>query len=482
MSTTPLTSSTLDSSSSSSSSSTTYTPATRLALNGVSQYSSDLQSIFDRATQIAQIPVQRLQNAQEDAVSKKALLVGLNSYVDTLAQSITNLGALASGKALTATSSDPGVTVVNTGATAPGTWTITGLTSVPTAASATSTSSYATADKTLLGADASGRMTLVVGGQSYNFTATNLNAAVAAINGSGLPVAASIVTPSSGHNYLSLNATVTGTNTIQLLDGAPPASGHPDTRTNLVNQGGNTGSNTSFNLSGFPVNNQASNVVSGKISGVTFTLNSPPDNDTGTVTITLSTDKTQISNALNQFVSAYNNLVNNVALQVGPSAGALGADTAITAVQDDMRQLVSYQGSGSIKSLSDLGITMDTSGKMTFDPTVFNALSDAQVSSACTFLGSSSNGLAALATHFTQLSDPVNGLIRTEENGLDTTNKNLSDQIDAMNSRISIMQQTLQSKLQQADALLAQLESQQNLLTSSITSLNYVLYGKSTKS
>src|SRR5579884_1000503 len=134
MSTTPLTSSTLDSSSSSSSSSTTYTPATRLALNGVSQYSSDLQSIFDRATQIAQIPVQRLQNAQEDAVSKKALLVGLNSYVDTLAQSITNLGALASGGALTATSSDPGISVVNSGITAPGTWKITGLTAVPTAA------------------------------------------------------------------------------------------------------------------------------------------------------------------------------------------------------------------------------------------------------------------------------------------------------------------------------------------------------------
>jgi flagellar hook-associated protein 2 len=482
MSTTPLTSSGLSNGSSSSSSSTSYGPGTRLTINGVSQYSNDLQTIFDRATGIAEIPVQRLQNAQEDAISKKTLLIGLNSYVDTLAQSVSKLGSLASGQALAATSSDSGITVVNSGMTATGTWKITGLTSVPTAASTMSTSSRATTNKTLLGADSQGRMTLVVGSKSYDFTAKNLNAAVAAINESGLPLSASLVSPANGANYLCLNATTTGATTIKLLDGPKPSGA--DNRANLLadqsipGPGVSPGTNVSFFVNGLPVTNQASNVVSNVIPGLSFTLNKAPAD--GTATLSVTSDTSQISDALQSFVSAYNNLVDHVAMQVGPSAGVLAGDIAITTVQDDMRQLVSYQGAGPIKSLSDLGITMDSSGHMSFDSTVFDGLTPSQLSSACTFLGSSSSGLAQLANNFTQLSDPVNGLIRTEENGLDKTTTNLGNQIDALNSRIAIMQQTLQSKLQKADALLAQLESQQSMLTASLTSLNYVLYGKPT--
>ena len=475
MGTTPLSSSTLNTSSSSS---TSYDPKTRFTIGGISQYSSDLQSIYDRATGIAQIPVQRLQNAQEDAVSKKALLVGLNTYVDTLAQSIAKLGSLASGGALTATSSDPGISVVNSGITAPGTWKITGLTAVPTAASTISATSCATTTKTALGSDAQSRLTLVVGQQSYTFTAKNLNAAVIAINSSGLPVSASIVSPANGSNYLCLNATTTGANTIKLIDGVPPSTTNLLADQSNPGPGISPGTNVSFFVNGLAINGQASKIVTGAIPGLTFTLNKAPAD--GTATLSVSSDPSQISDALKGFVSAYNNLVDNVALQVGPSAGALAGDISITTVQDDMRQLVSYQGTGPIKSLSDLGISMDISGHMSFDSSVFDGLTPSQLSAACTFIGSSSSGLAALANNFTQLSDPVNGLIRTEENGLDKTNANLGNQIDALNTRIAIMQQTLQSKLQKADALLAQLESQQGMLTASITSLNYVLYGKPT--
>ena len=41
------------------------------------------------------------------------------------------------------------------------------------------------------------------------------------------------------------------------------------------------------------------------------------------------------------------------------------------------------------------------------------------------------------------------------------------------------METTLQSELQAADASIADLQSQQNILTASITSLNYTTYGTS---
>jgi len=40
------------------------------------------------------------------------------------------------------------------------------------------------------------------------------------------------------------------------------------------------------------------------------------------------------------------------------------------------------------------------------------------------------------------------------------------------------MQKALSSKLQAADALLAQMQSQQQVVTSSVQSLNLVLYGR----
>src|SRR5579884_324976 len=433
MSTSPVTSSSLldtgssTSSSSGSSSSSASNPYGTQSIVGVSQYSEDLQSILTRAEAIAQIPVQALQNQQSDAIANKTLLIGLNSDVDSLAQSITQLGKTASTQALTGSSSDPSsATVTATGTTSAATFEITNLQAIATAASLhTSVNSpYATAASTAVSTNG-GHLTLIVGSQTLEIDAStpetnNLNAVVAAINKSGLPVTASVLTDSSGQSYLSVNAVNTGAATLQLLDGPQGASG----RANLLTDG-TPGSNASFNLNGIPML-QSSNVISNFTPGVTINLLQAPQN--GTVTLSLSPDPSQLSTALTNFVNSYNTVLDDVDQEVGPSANALAGDISITTVQADMQQLVSYQGSGAIKSLSDLGITMDTTGKMSFDSSVIDGFSSAQLSAAFSFL-SSSNGLSSLANNFTQLSDPITGTIQSEENGLTQTSNNLTDQI-----------------------------------------------------
>jgi flagellar capping protein FliD len=76
------------------------------------------------------------------------------------------------------------------------------------------------------------------------------------------------------------------------------------------------------------------------------------------------------------------------------------------------------------------------------------------------------------------LSDPISGLIKTEQNGLDTANQRLTTQITALNTRLSLMQTALNQQLQKADAALASLESQQRVLTASVQAINLALYGK----
>src|SRR5260370_9787798 len=89
-----------------------------LTFTGISQYSTDFQTILTRAVNIAQIPVKQLQNKDSDTLQKKTLLSGLASAVDSLSSSLKALGDTASGRALAASSSDPtAVSVTNSAAT-----------------------------------------------------------------------------------------------------------------------------------------------------------------------------------------------------------------------------------------------------------------------------------------------------------------------------------------------------------------------------
>jgi flagellar capping protein FliD len=199
------------------------------------------------------------------------------------------------------------------------------------------------------------------------------------------------------------------------------------------------------------------------------------------VNLSLAADSTQLSSALQTFTQDYNTLVDQVKQQTGASAQTLGGDLLISQISDDLRQLTGYSASGSsILSLSDLGISFNdqTTGHLSFDPTVVSGFSATQVSDAFKFLGSANSGLAALASNFTQLSDPITGMIRIQEDGYDTANTQISDRIASLTDRNSQIEASMNAKLQSADALVAQLMAQQTTVNSVIQSVNYVTYGK----
>src|SRR5437667_3131451 len=116
-----------------------------LVFTGVSTYSSDLQTVLNRAVSIANLPVTQLQNQQKDLVQQKLLVTNLSDASNSLANSITALGQLAQHGALSATSSQPSLvtaTATNTGSTTPANYTISNITSIASAAAETSISGY----------------------------------------------------------------------------------------------------------------------------------------------------------------------------------------------------------------------------------------------------------------------------------------------------------------------------------------------------
>jgi flagellar hook-associated protein 2 len=452
-----------------------------LVFTGLSSFSADFQTILQRTVSIAQLPVKALQNQQTDNLAKKQALIALNPAVASLASAISALGTVASKAGLTASSSDSSkVTAVNTGTSVASTYTISNIVSLASAASETTLTGYADPATTPVSTQGQNQVDLVVGSATYHLDLTgknNLNALRDAINtandGANPGVTATILTNTDG-SYISVTSNTAGQTTLQLND--VPATGPSVSLVTNADQG----SNADFYLNGTIHVTRSTNVINDVVPGVSFSVTGTT---TGSVKISLATDRSQLSNALQAFATSYNALATSLSGQVGTAGGPLSGDGLIRDISGDLHQFAGYfSGTGSIRSLSDLGVSFDTAGQVSFDQATFDTLSETQISDAFKFIGSSNSGLAQLASSFTQFSDPVNGLIRVEEDGMDTTNTTLTNRISVLNAQVAQIQTTTSAKLQAADALIIKLQSQQTALNAAIQSINFVAFGKSTGS
>jgi flagellar hook-associated protein 2 len=448
------------------------TPST---LSGISKYSTDFQSILTRTVAIARLPVTALQNRDADILQKEQQLSNLSTSVNDLGASLFALGTLAHSKALVATSSDSAtVSVQATGASSSATYTISNITSVASTASETSKSGYADSSVTVV--SSTGTLNIISGATSYPIhlvpANNNLVGLRDAINASGLGLTAVVLTTGTGANpnYLSVTSNSTGSKALQLIDDPTPGGAN----TNLLTSA-NQGSDAIFKLNGVDVV-KSSNTINDVVPGVTFTIAKTTALG-AKVTLSLATDASQLSSALQDFASKYNAAVDAVALQVGKGAGLLNGDFIVRQIQQELRQVNTFQGSGATQSLSELGVQFGSDGKISFNTSTFNKLTDSQISSAFTFLGSTTTGLGGLSQQFSQLTDPTLGLIKNQQDGYAATDKRLQTNISDLNARISRLQANLSRQLQAAEAFQAKLTSQQQQLNATIQSLNFSSFG-----
>lgn len=339
------------------------------------------------------------------------------------------------------------------------------------------TGGFAATTQTSTGAPVSttGTLELNLGGAKTTIVLApgknNLAGLSEAINNLKLGVTASVLTTGTGSfpNYLSLSANQTGATTLTLVD--DPAGSN----TSLLSAT-NQGANTAFQLNGLNVT-RSNAVVSDLVPGVSFSLNGLTTAGQS-VGISLASDRTKISNALQDLVTKYNAVSGLVNAQIGPAAGLLSGNPLIVQTRQALFSMLnSTSGSNGLQSLSGLGIELSNSGVMSFNSGTFAALSDSQISDAYSFLASTTVGPRAMQSQFTQLSDPLTGAIKAQLDQYDATDKRITDQVADLTLRINAMQAALQSKLQVADSLLASLASTQSMLTSSIQSMNFTSYG-----
>ena len=434
------------------------------SFNGSSQYAGDLQLAINHAVAVASIPLVQLQDNVSTLQSQSGELANLQNVFSSLQTAVQQLSSTTGSGSLAAASSDSTVASVSIDtslASTPGTYAL----NVISAGSPTSTLSNnglpQVSDPNQTSISTSGSFTLTVGSNNFTVTpsANTLNALAQAINSGNYGVSAAIVNlgaPSSPDYRLSLQSTTLGSETIQLNDGSQ----------NLLSVL-NSGSPAQYQVDGQP-----STPISSNNSIVTLAPGVTADLlKAGQTTVTVAPDSSAASNALSAFASAYNTALAELNFNHGTGGGALTGQSIVTHLEQSLSNLIQYSGSGSVKSLADLGLTFNSQGQLSFDQGAFDNAQTTNPQGVASFLGSATGG--GFLQNATNL---LNGLEDSTTGVFAQTQSSYTKQITADNSeisdtqaRITTMQNSLTQQMAQADAMIASLESQVTYYTNLFT-------------
>jgi flagellar hook-associated protein 2 len=437
----------------------TFNPLTLASFNGSSQFAGDLQNMINHAVNVAAIPLTQLGNDANALNNQKTELSTLLDKFTAIQTSLKSLGTANSGS-FVATGTDDSVasfSLESSAATGSGSYTL----DVLNAGLHTRTLSNAgatVADPSLTSLSTSTSFTLSVNGVNTTITpaANTLSSLAQAINSSGAGVSAVIVnlgSPGTPDYRLSLQGTALHDDAIQLNDGSG------DLLQTLTH-----GTEATYQVDGqptTPISTTSSTVT--LAPGLTANLL-----HTGTTDIEVASDPTAAEDALTAFATAYNAAIAEIGRNHGTVGGPLTGEAVLTQLEQTLRGLVQYSGgSGTVTSLSDIGLTFDPTGKLTFNQLTFDNARTTHPQDVSAFLGSAGSPgfLATADATLTNLADPISGLFKTTSDSLQKRIDQDTDQINITEKRITTMQAAMVQQMSLADAALATMESQLTMLT-----------------
>lgn len=450
-------------------------PASILSGQGI-----DVTSVVQQIITAQSGPLTVWQNQEATLQSQSIALTAINNdlgHLATAVQALSDPVGVFVNQA--ATSSQPGILTATAQISAtPGSHNI--IVASLATTGALYTEGIASATSSILGGAGSGDIQLQVGGATgtthdiqitagSNDTLTTLSSYInTQSKANNWGVTASVVTDASG-SRLALYSQSTGTTGALSLS----ASTLPNNTTTLTFDAPVGGANASFSIDGVPFSS-ASNSVNGAIPGVTLNLLSSAPGIP--VQLTVGVDQSQITSAINNFISAYNTVINDINTQytVNPvtnNEGPAGGDPSLRTLQSSLLADAAFAlpltSNGGYVNLESLGINTNNDGTLSLGKNAIKqTLSDILTSNPAAvqnfFQNASSTGFANnLNADLTGLTDPSQGVLNVDLAQNKTSLQNLTDNITNFQTQLTTEQTQL---TQQYDAVNASLQSYPLLL------------------
>ncbi len=323
------------------------------------------------------------------------------------------------------------------------------------------------------GVDASGNGSFAINGTtiSFNKDTDTLQSVMNRINNSGAGVTASY---DVSRDRFTLTNKTTGDLGLSVTDtsGLLGAMGVGGGATSVA------GTDAHFTVNGGDDQISHSNTLTDPSSGLSVTATS-----LGTSSVTVASDSTNATAAINNFITKYNAIQNTIANQTKISVGSdnkvtkatLAGNHEVSDLGTSLRRLafsaVPGADGGAAQRLQSLGIDF-VSGTATLavkDPAALASALASNGSAVANFFQNSTNGLTTQLNGFITQSTGSSGTISVQTAALNKRNGSLTNQITALERRLTAEQASLTAAFTQMESIQSTTKSQATALTNAFT-------------
>jgi flagellar hook-associated protein 2 len=222
---------------------------------------------------------------------------------------------------------------------------------------------------------------------------------------------------------------------------------------------------------------RSSNTISDVITGVTLTAIKA-----GTSTLTAKQDTGSVATAVNAFVKAYND--SNSQLRDLTSynsetkqAALLFGDSTARGLQSAMKDMINYVfpgGSSGLRSLSDIGVSIQRDGSLQFNSTKLTSAlesSPSKVSDLFTSTSASSLGLASKMNASLKSMLSTSGLFASRTDGINRSITDLTSQRERLALRLTGIEKRYRAQFSALDTLVSSMQQTSQYLTQQLANL-----------
>lgn len=320
--------------------------------------------------------------------------------------------------------------------------------------------------------------TLTIQGHTFNVDSADnnntLSSLSAAINSADIGVTASVITDSSGSRLSIVSGTSGAAGQLTISASLTDASSNPVT---FPSGSGQVGQDAKLTVDGVSVTSP-SNTVTTVIPGITFQLLAL---STAPVQVQITDDTTSIGTAISSFVSAYNKVIGDINTQEGKDSSGnpepLMGSPVLAQLQGALTgSLFTGAASGSIKNITQLGISMNNDGTLTLNADTLNTALNSHLADVTGFLQNSGSFGQTMSTTLNNLGTQApNGSIYLVQQQNAAQETALNTDISNEDALLSAQKTQLTNELNTANQILQSIPSQLNQINeiySAITGFN----------
>jgi flagellar hook-associated protein 2 len=317
-------------------------------------------------------------------------------------------------------------------------------------------------------------------------TTTTPAGVVEAINAANKGVTASLVdTGTGGNNFrIVLSGDMGIAGTFAVTSSISDDLGFGDADKTLQ-----TAQDAVINFEGLTIS-RGSNSVNDVISGTTIDLNGVTSS---AVRLNVTSDTSTLKTSLQDVVTVYNSLNSSLdnmgSVKDGSTDtlnGALAGDgSLISYIKNNIRTAVfneSSTKSGNVNALRDLGISIDRSGKMTFDETTYNSMVLNNFDDISKMLTAGTSNQSAYDTAAKGLSQDIattlegltdkDGIVTTRSTNASSVLADHKEELTKLETRMTAVYQRYLSQFTAMESMMASLDATKDYLTGQLESLS----------